>query len=168
MSQELSQDGAKPPLEIERKFLVQGEPWRDWGEGTVYQQGYLSRGLHSTTRIRLAGERGVLTIKGKTVGISRQEFEYEVPAEHARALLALCEGDIIMKRRWRWPHEGHIWELDVFEGANEGLVVAEIELSAEDESFARPEWLGAEVSDDPRYTNGALSRAPWSAWGRSR
>ena len=158
-----SDEGA--PVEIERKFLVQGSPWVDWGAGVPYQQGYLSRGAHSTTRVRIAGDQGVLTIKGKTIGISRLEFEYEVPLAHAQSLLALCEGDIISKRRWRVTYEGHVWELDVFEGANEGLVVAEIELATEEETFARPAWLGEEVSDDPRYTNGALSRRPWSAWG---
>lgn len=159
--------GSVAPVEIERKFLVRGEPWRDWGPGVPYQQGYLSRGAHSTTRVRIAGETGLLTIKGKTIGISRLEFEYEVPLAHARSLLALCEGELISKRRWRVEHEGHVWELDVFEGSNAGLVVAELELDAEEERFVRPSWLGREVSDDPRYTNGALSRHPWSIWGRA-
>ena len=155
---------SQPPVEIERKFLVRGEPWRAWGEGVPYRQGYLSRGLHTTTRIRLAGEKGVLTLKGKTTGISRLEFEYEVPREHALALLKLCEGSLISKRRWRVPVGSHIWEVDVFEGDNAGLVVAEVELSSEEETFERPAWLGEEVSFDGRYTNGALSRHPWSAW----
>ena len=152
------------PVEIERKFLVRGQPWVHWGAGTPYRQGYLSRGLHSTTRVRIAGERGVLTLKGKTVGISRLEFEYEIPLAHAQSLMSLCEGGIISKRRWAIEHAGHTWEVDVFEGLNQGLVVAEIELSAEDEPFERPDWLDREVSDDPRYTNGALSRTPWSSW----
>lgn len=152
------------PIEIERKFLVEGKPWLTWGPGVFYQQGYLSRGAHSTTRIRIAGHQGYLTIKGKTIGISRLEFEYEVPLAHARSLLSLCEGDLISKYRWCIEHEGHTWEVDVFEGANEGLVVAEIELSSENETFIRPSWLGHEVSEDPRYTNGALSRLPWTMW----
>ena len=165
MSTQQGRELGEGPVEIERKFLVTGAPWEGWGAGVEYRQGYLSRGAHSTTRVRVAGARGLLTVKGKTVGVSRLEFEYEIPLAHARALLALCEGDIISKRRWCVEHEGHTWELDVFEGANEGLVVAEIELSAEDEVFARPPWLGREVSDDPRYTNGALSRQSWRSWG---
>jgi len=152
-------------IEIERKYLVEGEPWRAWGEGVPYQQGYLSRGAHSTTRVRLAGAVGQLTVKGKTEGISRLEFEYEIPAADAEELIALCEGGVILKRRWRVPHGDHVWEVDVFVGDNAGLVVAEIELQSPDESFARPAWLGEEVSHDPRYSNGALSRHPWRAWG---
>ena len=162
----LTSQPTSAPLEIERKFLVKGQPWLGWGEGVLYQQGYLSRGEHSTTRVRLEGARGVLTIKGKTVGISRLEFEYEVPREHAERLLQLCEGDLIRKRRWKQPLGAHLWELDVFEGDNEGLVVAEVELKSEAEVFERPEWLGEEVSHDPRYSNGALSRHPWLRWGR--
>lgn len=154
-------------IEIERKYLVEGEPWRAWGEGVPYRQGYLSRGAHSTTRVRLAGEVGQLTIKGKTEGISRLEFEYEIPAADAEELIALCEGGVILKRRWRVPVGAHVWEVDVFEGENAGLVVAEIELGSPDEPFERPEWVGEEVSHDPRYSNGALSRHPWSAWGVS-
>jgi adenylate cyclase len=152
-------------IEIERKYLVHGEPWRGWGEGVLYRQGYLSRGAHSTTRVRLAGAVGQLTLKGKTEGISRLEFEYEIPAADAEALLALCEGGLILKRRWRVPVGDHIWEVDVFEGENAGLVVAEIELSSPDETFERPSWIGEEVSHDPRYSNGALSRRPWRQWG---
>ncbi len=151
-------------IEIERKYLVLGQPWRAWGEGVPYKQGYLSRGAHSTTRVRLAGRVGQLTVKGKTEGISRLEFEYEIPAADAEELIALCEGGVILKRRWRVPHGEHVWEVDVFEGDNEGLVVAEIELSSPDEPFARPEWIGEEVSLDERYSNGALSRRPWRSW----
>lgn len=155
-------------LEIERKFLVlealHALPLPEWGPGEPIRQGYLARGSNATARVRTIGETGWLTIKGETVGISRAEFEYEIPVEEARALLALCEGGLIEKVRWRVPHQGHVWEVDRFEGDNAGLMVAEIELNSEDEAFARPAWIGEEVSDDPRYFNGALSRHPYRVW----
>lgn len=152
------------PTEIERKFLLQSPPIDQWGEGVKMRQGYLARGEHATARVRVAGTRGRLTIKGPTVGISRAEFEYEIPCSEAEELLTLCEGGLIEKRRWRVPYQGHVWEVDVFEGENSGLLIAEIELSAEDETFERPDWIGAEVSGDPRYFNGYLSRHPYQTW----
>lgn len=151
-------------MEIERKFLVHKAPIHDWGEGVKMQQGYLARGLNATCRIRAAGEHGFLTIKGRTEGISRQEYEYEIPIEEAYSMLKLCEGGLISKTRWRVNFEGKIWEVDVFDGDNEGLIVAEIELETEDEVFIKPPWISTEVSDDPRYFNGALSRHPFKSW----
>ena len=150
--------------EIERKFLVEGARIAEWGKGVVIQQGYLARGEEATCRVRVADENGYLTIKGKTEGISRQEFEYAIPVEEARTLLTLCEGGIISKTRWRVPYEGKIWEVDVFDGENAGLIIAEIELESEQEIFTKPPWISDEVSDDPRYFNGALSRYPFSSW----
>lgn len=151
-------------VEIERKFLVHGHPWHTWNTGTVYQQGYLAKGRHAMTRVRVAGAQGYLTIKGKTEGISRLEFEYQIPHEDALALLQLCESRIISKTRYLYVYEGHTWEVDVFNEDNEGLVLAEIELQTADEPFQKPSWLGAEVSHDPRYFNSSLSKNPWSHW----
>ena len=151
-------------IEIERKYLVNGAPFETWGAGVKMKQGSLARGKSATTRIRVAGEIGFLTIKGKTEGISRLEFEYEIPVTEAEELLKLCEGIVIAKTRWRVPYGSHLWEVDVFEGENQGLTVAEIELESEDELFEKPSWVGGEVSDDPRYFNGALSRHPFTQW----
>ena len=152
-------------LEIERKFLVVGEAWREQvTEATELKQGYLNRDPERTVRVRVAGDQGFLTIKGRTEGLSRVEFEYEIPLAEAEALLALCERPIIEKVRHLIPHQGHTWELDVFAGENAGLRVAEIELQQEDEAFVRPEWLGEEVSADRRYYNAALIAHPYSEW----
>lgn len=152
------------PLEIERKFLVIGSPWTNWGAGKLLRQGYLSRSKSAVTRIRIDSEVGYFTIKGKTVGISRVEYEYEIPLEDAQSLLLLCEGHIIEKKRWKVPHGKHVWDFDVFEGVNQGLVIAEIELSDPDELFDKPSWLGEEVSHDPRFFNASLAQKPWSEW----
>lgn len=151
-------------IEIERKFLANQAPFHEWGEGIDLTQGYLARGLHATARVRIAGRQGFITIKGKTTGISRQEFEYEIPVDEAEALLSLCEGGIISKKRWKIPYEGHVWEVDLFFGENKGLCLAEIELTSEEEAFKKPVWLGQEVSHDPRYFNGALSKKPFNTW----
>ena len=153
-------------IEIERKFLVINPPISTWGSGEPIRQGYLARGLNATARVRTFGETGWLTIKGETTGISRAEFEYSIPLTEARALLELCEGGLIEKVRWRIPHRSHLWEVDQFFGENEGLMIAEIELQREDEEFDLPPWIGVEVSDDPRYFNGALSRTPYRVWSR--
>ena len=148
-------------VEIERKFLVKNDHWRlSADKGKNYRQAYLSRG-NATVRIRTAGEKGFITIKGKTQGISRPEFEYEIPFVDAEELFSLCTGMIITKKRFLVLHEGHQWEIDVFEGANEGLVLAEIELKSENEKFAIPDWAGAEVSNDNSYSNSSLSEIPW-------
>lgn len=150
--------------EIERKFLLRDTGFLQNLSGERICQGYLSDAVDATVRVRLIGEQGFLTIKGRSQGISRSEFEYPIPAVDAEQLLAMCGAGRIDKIRYRIPHAGHIWEVDVFSGANQGLVLAEIELASEDEAFARPDWLGEEVSHDPRYFNSQLSRQPFSSW----
>ena len=153
-------------VEIERKFLVVGEGWRDQVEDeTRLVQGYLNRDARTTVRVRIHGETAWLTLKGKTQGISRLEFEYPIPVEDAETLLReLAVSPLIEKTRYRVRHGGRLWELDVFAGANAGLVLAELELETVDEHFERPDWLGAEVSDDPRYFNVNLARHPYRDW----
>ncbi len=151
--------------EIERKFLVTSDTWRRKAKGTYYRQGFLSTEPARTVRVRIAGERGTLTIKGKTVGATRDEFEYDIPREQAEQLLdTLCLRPLIEKVRYLVREGAHTWEVDVFEGENAGLVVAEIELQREDEVFERPDWLGREVTDDPRYFNANLVQNPYRTW----
>ncbi len=156
------------PVEIERKFLVASAAWRDdVAEAVPMVQGYFAPGVESPTlRVRIAGDRGFLTVKGRCDGVSRSEFEYEIPLADAREMLEeFCAGRIVRKVRHLVPGpDGARWEVDEFADANSGLVVAEIELPAEDAPFAAPEWLGAEVSADRRYTNRALSSTPFSEW----
>jgi CYTH domain-containing protein len=150
--------------EIERKFRVTGQAWRA-GRGKEYRQGYLSTDKERTIRVRTAGEEAWLTIKGITRGATRSEYEYAIPLDEARELLdELCLRPLIEKRRYRVGHEGQVWEVDEFFGDNEGLVVAEIELEREDQPFARPEWLGEEVTGDPRYYNVNLVDHPFKDW----
>jgi len=152
-------------IEIERKFLVAGDGWRQPAERqTRFSQGYLSRDPARTVRVRLAGERAFLTIKGATTGATRAEFEYEVPVADARALLAMCDGPVVEKVRHLCGHAGMTWEVDEFLGANAGLVLAEIELQSEDQPFGRPAWLGEEVTGDARYVNANLAVRPFSSW----
>lgn len=152
--------------EIERKFLVRDQRWREQARpGVRLMQGYLASTPALTVRVRLAGEQGRLTIKGATHGICRSEYEYAIPAEDAQAMLnELAETAIVEKTRYLVPAGEHNWEVDVFAGENAGLVLAEIELSAEDEAFERPAWLGVEVSDEPRYFNANLARHPFRHW----
>ncbi|MBK5939173.1 CYTH domain-containing protein [Halochromatium roseum] len=153
-------------MEIERKFLVCNDDWREQVlSETHLMQGYLASTAALTVRVRLDGGQGRLTIKGATRGISRSEYEYPIPAEDAQAMLnELAETAIIDKVRHRVRCGEHVWEVDWFAGDNAGLVLAEIELAAENESFERPAWLGAEVSDDPRYYNANLARHPFKDW----
>ena len=152
--------------EIERKFLVRNDDWREQVlSATHLMQGYLASTSALTLRVRLEDEQGRLTIKGATRGISRSEYEYPIPAEDAQLMLReLAETAIIDKTRHRVHCGAHVWEVDLFAGDNQGLVLAEIELSAEDEAFERPSWLGDEVSDDPRYYNANLARHPVKNW----
>ena len=150
-------------VEIERKFKVK-EHFRPTGVGIEMAQGYLSRDPRRTVRIRIAGIQGFLTIKGETCGATRSEYEYEIPAEEARELLALCDTPLVEKTRYVEMFCGKRWEVDIFHGANEGLRVAEIELAAEAEEFALPEWVGDEVTGERRYYNAALIAQPYSAW----
>lgn len=150
------------PTEIERKFLVTGEGWRPQEvERVPMRQGYFETGSDSTVRVRVEGERAVLTIKGPTVGISRLEYEYEIPVEDAHQMLeAFCAGRQVEKVRHLVDHAGKRWEVDVFEGANAGLVLAEIELERPDEAFEKPPWVGEDVSHQSRYRNACLAVRP--------
>ena len=150
--------------EIERKFLVNRELFKPNDEGEYIAQGYISSTPERTARVRIKKHRGYLTIKGKNVGISRSEFEYEIPEKDAEELLKLCEPTIIVKRRYIVDVDGSRWEVDIFEGDNEGLIVAEIELESEESSFNKPDWLGKEVSMDTRYYNSNLSKCPYKSW----
>ena len=152
-------------VEIERKFLLTNEGWRGQGHPTLMRQGYLVADPVRTVRVRIEGERAVITIKGKSTGASRGEWEYEIPVPDATELLdGLCEQPQVEKIRHRIEHAGHTWEVDEFLGLNAGLVVAEIELDAEDEAFEKPDWIGAEVTGDKRYYNSSLIRMPYSQW----
>ena len=150
--------------EIERKFLAKNANWKTV-PGTLFRQGYLSTEPSRTVRVRIEGNRAVITIKGLTEGVTRLEFEYEIPTADAEELLnSLCEHPLIEKHRYKLKHDGLTWEVDEFHGSNEGLVIVEVELESEDQSFDRPEWLGKEVSDDPRYYNASLVKNPFSNW----
>lgn len=151
--------------EIERKYLVKNEDWKKLAEGIYYKQGYLSTVKERTVRVRTIGEKGYLTIKGLTVGVSRSEFEYQIPAEEANQMLDnLCEKPIIEKLRAKVPYKGLTWEIDEFHGENEGLVVAEVEIEDENQAIELPEWIGEEVSGDPRYFNSNLIKNPFTKW----
>jgi adenylate cyclase len=157
-------------IEIERKFLVAGDGWRGAAHKVVpMAQGYLndlatvdSGAMRTSVRVRIAGDQAFLNLKSRELGHTRQEFDYPIPVEDARALLALCVGGVIGKRRHLVLHEGHEWEVDEFLGDNAGLVVAEIDSA--DETFARPRWLGVEATHAPRYYNLALASRPYSHW----
>lgn len=149
--------------EIERKFLVTGNDWRT-ADGQRIVQGYLNRDKQRTVRVRIAGAQAFLTIKGMTSGATRAEFEYPIPLADAEALLALCDGPLIDKIRHRVYHEGLVWEVDEFFGDNAGLVVAEVELSSEDQAVALPSWVTTEVTADSRYFNSSLATHPFRRW----
>jgi adenylate cyclase len=159
-------------IEIERKFLVAGEGWRTAARRVVpMAQGYLndlataeSGAMNTSVRVRIAGDEAFLNLKSREPGHTRQEFDYPIPMADARALLALCVGGVIDKRRHHVEHAGHLWEVDEFLGDNAGLVVAEIELDGADEAFAKPEWLGVEATNASRYYNLALASRPYSQW----
>jgi len=153
--------------EIERKFLVEQPDWQsdaDVVDAVDIDQGYLCADKARSVRVRLSDSRAKLTVKGPTKGITRQEFEYDVPVDEARALLDLCGGLRVAKRRYNVRYAGKDWEVDVFSGANEGLIVAEIELEHAGEAFEKPPWLGKEVSEDTRYYNSNLAQAPFHKW----
>lgn len=151
--------------EIERKFLVVGDAWRALAQGVAYRQGYLCRAGGCSVRVRIAGEKAFLTVKGRTSGITRAEYEYEIPLADGEELLGnLAEKPIITKTRRKIPYAGFVWDVDEFHGANQGLILAEIELEREDQPFDKPAWIGEEVTGDPRYGNAALAQRPFSAW----
>jgi adenylate cyclase len=154
------------PVEIERKYLVTGEGWRDAGAGIRYRQGYLSLRAGASVRVRASHDTGYLTIKGETSGATRAEYEYPIPLAHANELLdTLCIKPVIDKTRYRITHCGLVWEVDEFAGENAGLVIAEVELESEGQAIALPDWAGDEVTGDPRYYNASLVSNPWSKWG---
>lgn len=148
--------------EIERKFLVKREKWQPGGAGEFYRQGYLSTVKERVVRVRVAGDKGFLTIKGVLGRITRLEFEYAIPLKDAGIMLnTLCERPLIEKYRHRVEYKGMVWEIDVFMGENEGLILAEVELESETQEIALPDWVGMEVSEDPRYYNMNLVKHPF-------
>jgi adenylate cyclase len=153
------------PVEIERKFLVKDDSWKISAKGTKYIQGYLSKEKDSTIRIRIAGDEAFITIKSKVVGFSRQEYEYEIPISDAKDILdRMCFKPLIIKTRYQIKYQGNTWEVDVFDGDNEGLILAEIELSSETQNFEKPSWIGEEVTGDIRYYNSNLVNNPYKNW----
>lgn len=153
-------------VEIERKFLIDKSRWQqlDKPEGTVYKQGYLLDSSDKVIRVRVAGKKGYITIKGKSEGFSRKEYEYEIPVQDAEELLAHFAGTLVEKTRFRITVAGKTWEVDEFAGANQGLLLAELELEHEEETFEHPNWLADEVTDDERYYNVYLAKHPFSEW----
>lgn len=154
------------PLEIERKFLIVGDGWRSLVEGAPKRlsQGYLCSDSQKSVRVRIAGERATITIKGAREGISRLELQYDIPVPHAELMLALCQKPLIDKTRHIVRHDGMKWEVDLFHGENEGLQVAEIELEHEAQPVKVPDWVGREVSHEARYYNSCLAKNPYSSW----
>ena len=152
--------------EIERKFLVRGDAWRALGQGAPYRQGYLHNSPDRSVRVRVAGEKAFLSVKGQARGLSRLEYEYAIPLADGLALLEeMAEKPLIEKIRYTIPWEsGLFWEVDEFLGLNAGLLLAEIELEAEDQGFSLPAWVGEEVTNDTRYLNTSLARRPFSLW----
>lgn len=156
-------------LEIERKFLVKSDDFKEHAFAkNKIAQGYLSSIAERTVRVRIKGEKAFLTIKGigHQGGMSRFEWENQIPLDEAAELLKLCEKGKIEKTRYEIKFGNHIYEVDEFYGENEGLTMAEIELQSEDESFEKPEWLGEEVTNDERYYNAYLSKNPFKNWGK--
>ena len=149
--------------EIEKKFVVAGDGWRPGDDGTLQRQGYLAIEETHTVRVRVAGGRARLNIKGRQVGITRAEYEYDIPLEDGEELLGLC-AVVVEKTRYKRHVGDHTWEIDVFHGVNDGLVTAEVELAAEDEEFERPPWVGEDVSEDHRFRVAALANRPFSEW----
>lgn len=151
-------------LEIERKFLVDEQGWTPTTKGEKLIQGYLSTDKDRVVRVRVKGQKAFLTIKGRQQGITRTEFEYEIPVKDAQVLQKMCLGHPIEKTRYKEEIAGKIWEIDVFEGVNKGLLLAEIELKNENETFEIPSWAETEVSADKRYFNAYLSKHPFNQW----
>ena len=149
--------------EIERKFLVQPDLWRPADAGTHIRQGYLRADDQCTVRVRIAERHASLTIKATIRALARHEFEYEIPRGDAESMLSLC-GPLVEKTRHREAVGTHVWEIDVFHGDNQDLVIAELEVSSDDEAFSPPRWIGREVSGDSRYYNSNLARLPYCRW----
>lgn len=154
-------------LEIERKFLTTSTAFiQEATQAQKIVQGYLNSHPERTVRVRIKNEKGFITIKGKgdSTGTTRFEWEKEIGIEEARALIQLCESGVIDKTRYLIPKGNHVFEVDVFEGENRGLIMAEIELSSSNEIFEKPNWLGEEVTTDERYYNAYLSKKPFTKW----
>ncbi len=152
-------------IETERKYLIVNDGWKGLAEGVHYRQGYLNDATGATVRVRTINRTGFLTVKGPTIDSSRLEYEYEIPYEDACEMLdKLAVSPIVEKLRHKIPHEGFIWEVDVFMGESEGLVFAEIELEYPDQPFSLPSWIGKEVTDNPQYYNSNISRNPYCNW----
>jgi adenylate cyclase len=154
------------PVEIERKYLLRNDEWRlHVSEGTKYKQGYLVGSKHASVRVRIEGDKAYLNIKSATLGVRRQEYEYPIPVDEANEILTtLCEQPLVEKTRYIAECNGLEWEIDVFEGMNHGLIVAEVELENENQKIELPAWCGKEVSDDPRYYNVNLGKHPYKEW----
>ena len=163
------------PLEIERKFLVIGDGWRTAAREVVpMAQGYLNDlaamdtgAMKASVRVRIQGNEAYLNLKSRELGHTREEFDYAIPVDDARGLLALSVGGLVDKRRHYVEFGGHMWEVDEFLGENAGLVVAEIELASAEEAFEKPDWIGREVTESKRYYNLALASRPYSQWGEA-
>jgi adenylate cyclase len=152
-------------IEIERKFLIVSDDWRQNAAGKHCRQGYIVNDHRRSVRVRVLGDKGYITIKGATHGITKPEYEVAISAVDATEMLdTLCTGGQIIKTRYFVDYCGFTWEIDVFEGENAGLIVAEIELETEDQKFEKPPWVGEEVSLDSRYKNVNLSRNPYCHW----
>lgn len=151
--------------EIERKFLVRNEHYRQLAKPISYRQGYLSTAANRIVRVRVCGEKGFLTLKGTTNGITRTEYEYEIPVMEAEHILSeLCDKPFIEKDRYIIKCDDMEWNIDEFHGPNEGLVVAEVHLQSENQQISLPEWVGEEVSHEPKYFNSNLVQNPYSKW----
>ena len=152
-------------IEIERKYLVQRDRLPTLNDGTLIQQAYIPTTNGTTVRVRLAGQRALLTLKTPTVNLTRREYEFPIPVADAREMLnEVCSVSLVEKQRYLVKHAGLTWEIDVFEGRNDGLIVAEVEIEREDQPIELPDWVGEEVSHDPKYSNYALSAYPYSSW----
>jgi adenylate cyclase len=153
-------------IEIERKFLLKDDSWRQQADaGTYYRQGYLIGAKQASVRVRIEGDQAFLNIKSMTLGVTRQEYQYPLPLDEANEILNnLCEKPLVEKTRYKIQYAGHEWEIDVFAGENAGLIVAEVELQSEQEQLTLPPWVGVEVSADPRYYNVNLVKHPYSTW----
>lgn len=153
------------PEEIERKFLVKNLNLETLERGLIIKQGYLPTSNETVVRVRLYGDNAFLTIKGKSKGATRSEFEYAIPVSEAHQMIEeLCGKSLIEKTRYKLKHSGLTWEVDVFEGQNEGLTLAEVELESEDQEIDPPSWIGQEVTHDPRYYNANLVVNPFKSW----
>ncbi|MFQ5584378.1 MAG: CYTH domain-containing protein [Calditrichia bacterium] len=154
--------------EIERKFLLKNDSWRHGAKGMQVRQGYLCTDIERTARVRTVGNNGFLTIKGKSKGAARREFEYAIPLTDANTMLEeLCKKPLIEKKRYKIEYGGFIWEVDEFYGENEGLILVEVELEHENQELSFPDWVGREVTGDPKYFNANLIEHPYKTWGRT-